>query len=82
LTFYDEKLICNDHHYNNMSTGQSSKTAEGLNTWKCEVCEKSFENVETLNYHTLLEHSEHKRPPIGIGWNKSKACFEICRNDL
>jgi len=67
LTFYDEKLICNDHHYNNMSTGQSSKTAEGLNTWKCEVCEKSFENVETLNYHTLLEHSEHKRPPIGIG---------------
>lgn len=50
-----------------MSTGQSTKTAGGLNTWKCEICGKSFENVETLNYHILLEHSEHKRPPIGIG---------------
>gem|GEM_PF-264041 len=47
--------------------GSRVKLLKGLNTWKCKICGKSFENVETLNYHTLLEHSEHKRPPIGIG---------------
>ncbi|MDW0135889.1 MAG: hypothetical protein QOK70_06720 [Nitrososphaeraceae archaeon] len=50
-----------------MSTEQSSKAAEGQNKWKCQICGKSFDNVDMLNYHNLLEHSEHKRPPIGIG---------------
>ena len=50
-----------------MSTEQSSKTAERQNMRKCEICEKSFDNTDMLNYHKLLEHSEHKRPPIGIG---------------
>lgn len=50
-----------------MSSEQSSKTAEGINRWKCEICGKTFDNVDMLNYHNLLEHSEHKRPPSGIG---------------
>lgn len=79
---YYENLICDDRYYNNMSTGQSTKTAGGLNTCKCEICGKSFENVETLNYHTLLEHSEHKRPPIGIGWDYSKLLLYMGHIDL
>ena len=63
----DEKLICNGRINNDMSTEQSSKTAEGQNVWKCEICGKSFDSADMLNYHKLLEHSEHKRPPIGIG---------------
>ncbi len=50
-----------------MSAEQSSKTAETQNMWKCEICGKSFDNADMLDYHKLLEHSEHKRPPIGIG---------------
>ncbi|MDW0155579.1 MAG: hypothetical protein QOK83_04335 [Nitrososphaeraceae archaeon] len=50
-----------------MSAEQSSKTAERQNMSKCEICGKSFDNTDMLNYHKLLEHSEHKRPPIGIG---------------
>jgi ribosomal protein L37AE/L43A len=50
-----------------MSTEQSSKTAERQDIWKCEICGKAFDNMDMLNYHNLLEHSEHKRPPIGIG---------------
>ena len=64
---FHEKLICNDRINNNMSAEQSSKTAERQNMWKCEICGKSFDNADMLNYHKLLEHSEHKRPPIGIG---------------
>ena len=50
-----------------MSAEQSSKIAEGQKRLKCEICGKLFESSDLLNYHTLLEHSEHKRPPIGIG---------------
>ena len=50
-----------------MSSEQASNTAEGINRWKCEICGKTFDNADMLNYHNLLEHSEHKRPPIGIG---------------
>ncbi len=62
-----ENLICDDRINNTMSAEQSSKTAERQNVWKCDVCGKSFESEDMLNYHKLLEHSEHKRPPIGIG---------------
>jgi hypothetical protein len=64
---YDENLICNDLFNNSMSSEQSSKTAEGISKWKCEICGKMFDDADMLNYHKLLEHSEHKRPPIGIG---------------
>jgi hypothetical protein len=37
------------------------------NKWKCNVCGKIFDNQYILNYHQLLEHSESKRPPIGVG---------------
>jgi hypothetical protein len=37
------------------------------NKWKCNVCGKIFDSQYILNYHQLLEHSESKRPPIGVG---------------
>ena len=64
---FNENLICNDLYNNTMSSEQSSKTAERINNWKCEICGKTFDSLDILNYHKLLEHSEHKRPPIGIG---------------
>lgn len=36
------------------------------NKWKCNVCGKIFVSLYILNYHKLLEHSESKRPPIGV----------------
>jgi len=36
------------------------------NKWKCNVCDKIFDSLYILNYHKLLEHSESKRPPIGV----------------
>jgi hypothetical protein len=34
--------------------------------WKCDTCNKAFNDWYTLNYHKLLEHSKSRRPPIGI----------------
>ena len=50
-----------------MSSEQASKISEGTNSCKCEICGKMFDNADVLDYHKILEHSEHKRPPIGIG---------------
>lgn len=38
----------------------------GKNSWKCSVCDKVFDSLYILNYHIMLEHSTHKRPPIGV----------------
>ena len=35
--------------------------------WQCNICGKVFESWYILNYHKLLEHSQFKRPPIGVG---------------
>jgi hypothetical protein len=67
IEIFTENLIWNELANNNMSSEQASKISERTNSWKCEICGKTFDNVDMLNYHNLLEHSEHKRPPIGIG---------------
>ena len=36
------------------------------NNWKCGFCDKVFDSLYILNYHNMLEHSTHKRPPIGV----------------
>jgi len=36
------------------------------NKWRCNLCGKIFVSQYILNYHTLLEHSDSKRPPIGV----------------
>ena len=45
-------------------------TADDYNTeelnFKCLAFWKVFESNYILDYHNLLEHSKHKRPPIGI----------------
>jgi hypothetical protein len=38
----------------------------GKNNWKCSLCDKVFESLYILNFHIMLEHSTHKRPPIGV----------------
>jgi hypothetical protein len=34
--------------------------------WKCSLCDKVFDSLYILNYHNMLEHGTHKRPPIGV----------------
>ena len=47
----------------NIEEGSAAKK----NEWKCDICNKVFDSLYILNYHKLLEHSESKRPPIGVG---------------
>ena len=53
--------------------GQGQQGASGnrllsaaKNNWKCRFCDKVFDSLYILNYHRMLEHSKHKRPPIGV----------------
>jgi len=50
--------------------GQLSTTTKAQDiTYKfqCHICTKVFDSLYILKYHILLEHSESRRPPIGIG---------------
>jgi hypothetical protein len=49
-----------------MSAAEHIRTAKELE-WQCNICGKVFESWYILNYHNLLEHSESKRPPVGVG---------------
>ena len=33
---------------------------------RCELCGKAFESPDTLRYHKSVEHSQGRRPPIGV----------------
>ncbi len=46
---------------------QFTATVERLDKWECEICRKIFDSWYIYSYHKLLEHSEERRPPIGIG---------------
>jgi hypothetical protein len=35
--------------------------------WECKTFRKVFQSEYILNYHKLLEHSQYKRPPTGVG---------------
>ena len=57
---------------NQMTSAERPDTAaieqsSAKNKFKCYICSKVFDSLYILNYHKLLEHSEFKRPPIGIG---------------
>jgi hypothetical protein len=34
--------------------------------WKCSLCNLILESEYIFNYHRLLEHSESRRPPVGV----------------
>jgi hypothetical protein len=45
----------------------NTKVPDTIYKYECYVCRKIFDSLYILNYHELLEHSESRRPPIGIG---------------
>lgn len=50
-----------------MAASEQVKSAARQQKFECSICKKAFESWYIFNYHKLLEHSEFKRPPIGIG---------------
>jgi hypothetical protein len=48
-----------------MATAGQAKAKQ--QKFECSICKKLFESLEVMNSHKQLEHSESKRPPIGVG---------------
>ena len=49
-----------------MSIAEQSAYTPHPKKVKCEICGKIFETWYMLSYHKSLEHSQDKRPPIGV----------------
>jgi hypothetical protein len=50
-----------------LNTSDTKEPAATRYKYQCHVCSKIFDSLYILDYHKLLEHSEYRRPPIGIG---------------
>jgi hypothetical protein len=35
--------------------------------YRCSICNKVFDSVETLNSHNSMEHSQKGHAPAGVG---------------
>ena len=35
--------------------------------YRCGVCGRTFDSIETLNSHKRMEHSEKSQAPAGVG---------------
>ena len=54
------------HINQEMSTAEQSIYTPKPSKLRCEICGKIFETPEMLSYHMSVEHSQDRRPPIGI----------------
>jgi Zinc finger, C2H2 type len=44
------------------------RSASSSKQYRCSICGKVFDNIETLNSHKKMDHSQESyQPPAGVG---------------
>jgi hypothetical protein len=52
----------------NAARASSSDLNSSPKQYQCNICGKVFDNIEILNSHKKMEHSESgSQPPVGVG---------------
>ncbi len=41
-------------------------TSKNVKQLRCNICNKIFDSIETLNAHDRMEHSEARHPSAGV----------------
>jgi len=49
-----------------MSAAEQSIYSPRPKKLSCEICGKIFETPDMLSYHKAVEHTQGRRPPIGV----------------
>jgi hypothetical protein len=44
----------------------SSTNSRSSKQNRCDICGRIFDNIETLNAHKRMEHSQESQPPAGV----------------
>jgi hypothetical protein len=42
-------------------------TRSTIKEQRCSICGRTFDNIETLNSHKTMEHSQNSQAPAGVG---------------
>jgi hypothetical protein len=50
-----------------MAAASNPKRSSAAKEYRCSVCDKVFDNPETLNSHLSMEHSQKGHAPAGVG---------------
>jgi Zinc finger, C2H2 type len=49
------------------TASNTQRYSSPLKEYRCSICDKIFDSVETLNSHMSMEHSQKSHAPAGIG---------------
>jgi len=44
----------------------ASSSSKNVRQYRCNICNIIFDNIETLNAHNRMEHSEARHSPAGV----------------
>ena len=44
----------------------SVSTSKNIKQHRCNICKIVFDDIDTLNAHNRMEHSEHRHSPAGV----------------
>jgi hypothetical protein len=47
-------------------SASASSSSKNVKQHRCNICNIIFDNVETLNAHNRMEHSEARHSPAGV----------------
>ena len=50
-----------------MATASTPKRPRPSEEHRCSLCGKVFDNIETLNSHKKMDHSQESKQPAGVG---------------
>jgi hypothetical protein len=44
----------------------SASTSKNIEQHRCNICKIIFDDIDTLNAHNRMEHSENRHSPAGV----------------
>ena len=50
-----------------MAAAVSNRRSSPSKEFRCSMCSRTFDSIETLNSHKIMEHSSRSQAPAGVG---------------
>ena len=50
-----------------MAAASNRKYSPPSKEYRCSVCGRTFDSIETLNSHKRMEHGQKSQAPAGVG---------------
>jgi hypothetical protein len=59
-------IVAHIFYWQDPMTASAPSTSENVKHHRCSICNILYDNIETLNAHNRMEHSEDRHSPAGV----------------